>query len=233
MQEGKPTFQPRITRLYTRWTESTAVFSAVRTLQTWWRRHQQLKPKNTHDYITLEPVEKPVFLHISDSGVVTAFSANTLANYFESSGDFKHPESRTPFNLIEIKRLDKQTGRVYNLFQNYETIISRHKQERSQSQLEEFLINDLETNYQHIMTSCRADTLNIEWELQMRTLLPLFYTSFYSLLQVNPEAAVSKLTSHLNDFVDMQSPHFVQEIPVITYIRQLVFQRCIVQLLGQ
>ena len=233
MQDVKPSFQPRITRLYSRWAESNVVTTAITRLQTWWKTLKQLTPKNTHDFITLEPLEKPIFLHVNDSGVVTAFSANTLANYFESSGDFKHPESRVPFNFIEIRRLDKQTGYVYNLCQNYDSIISRHIQERSQAQLEEFLINDLETNYQNVIASCRAETFNLIWERQMEALLPLFMASYHSLFQVNPNAAVSKLTTHLNDFVDMQSQFFVPTMPIINYVRLLVVQRYIFHLLGQ
>jgi hypothetical protein len=229
----KPTFQPRITRLYSRWMDSCYVQQCIIKIQTWWIHTMkvkiQLQPKNTHDYITLEPVESPIFLHVSDLGMVTAFSAEILANYFESSGDFKHPESRVEFTVPEIRRLDKQTAYKYNLSQNYDTIISRHRQERAQVQLEEFLLNDFETQYQHVLACCHSQTSAEDWETEMSTLLSLFSTSFVSLCQVNFNLCVERLQVHL---MELSVVTVLPNLSITSYLRQLVFKRYIIHILG-
>ena len=61
--------------------------------------------KKYTDPITLEPVQFPVFVHVSAQGKQTVFSARILAAYCLTSGDIKHPLTRVPFSSVEIRRL--------------------------------------------------------------------------------------------------------------------------------
>ena len=81
--------------------------SATVRIAKWLRRCLQLVARNKVDPITLEPPELPVFKHITEDRFVTAFDAQTLADYFRTTGNFIHPTTRVPFNDIEVRRLDK------------------------------------------------------------------------------------------------------------------------------
>jgi hypothetical protein len=236
MNRYKPTFQPRVTRLYSRWLQEPQVQHSILRLQHWWdylQNKQRLQPKNTVDYITLEPPEPPVFLHVNEAGIVTAFSADTLANYFEASGEFKHPETRVPFNLVEIRRLDQMTERKYNLTQNLDSIVTRHQDERVETQLVDFLQNDLETCYQNILAACRSENLsNDQWENEMVFLLPLFNTAFYAFCILEPDVALQKLRAYMSELSGTYEDG-VSTIPLETtslvniFVRQLMVQRYI------
>lgn len=197
MATMKPSYQPRITRGYTYWVNLDNVLHAIVAIQKWWKHWIQLKPQNTHDYITLEPVEPPIFLHVSDTRFVTAFSASTLANCFEASGDFKHPHSRTPFNVVEIRRLDAITNQEFKLCENYNSIIYRHQQEREQSLLQEFLVNELETQFQNCINSCISTLSDNQWDQEIGAQTTLFFSAFYSLYEVNMEMASFKMRRYI------------------------------------
>lgn len=92
--------QNKTLRRYTR-TDSRA----ARLIQQWFRR--QLHPSNLLDYITMAPLQKPIFYHVSRTGRVTGFSARTLAEYLLATGNYSHPETRAPFLDVELKRLQK------------------------------------------------------------------------------------------------------------------------------
>ena len=84
--------------------------AAARAIQRWWRR---LKTKlifvNDSDFVTLESLERlehPFWL-VEDTQHVYRFHPLSLAQWFLQEGKFINPFTRSPLNIIEIKRLDR------------------------------------------------------------------------------------------------------------------------------
>src|SRR3990167_4712202 len=74
----------------------------------WWKTYRGLVAVNQLDPITHDPVESPVFRHVSDqTGRCPRFGAVSLAQYFLSAGDLRHPVTREAFNMPELRRLDR------------------------------------------------------------------------------------------------------------------------------
>lgn len=182
-----PLFQPRVLRAYTKWAESQIYH--IQTLQRWWRRRRQLQPSNTVDCITLEPVEKPVFLHVSNTGHVTAFSAMALAQYLVTSGNFTHPQFRTPFLSVEILRLDRCTGQKFSLFKNRHTIQLQQAEERAESTLDDFLVNEFKTHVEVCVELCLQQCTEVGWAFQMRHETENLVLEYISLLTHNAPLA--------------------------------------------
>ena len=64
--------------------------------------------KNSVDPISLEALKSPVFRHVNPTtGFVYGFAPEPLVSYFILSGNFTHPLTRDPFNIVEIRRLSK------------------------------------------------------------------------------------------------------------------------------
>lgn len=187
MAEHKPSFHPRILRTYAKWVnlqEAQVVF-----IQRWWRHWRRLRPANTTDCITLEPLEPPLFVHISDSGHVTAFSALSLAQYMVSSGDFKHPQFRTPFNVVELRRLDKCTQYKFNLVQNQSRIQAEQATAQSETNLDDFLVNDFTSHIQTCLDLCAQPQSYLLWALGMRDHTEPLLFEYLSLYTHNQELA--------------------------------------------
>lgn len=220
----KPTFQPRVLRSYSKWVEAPHVSQAVNRLQSWWRHWSRLKPQNNTDFITLEPFEKPIFVHVSDTEHVTAFSAHSLAQYFEAAGDFTHPQTRTPLNRVEIRRLDKLTHLQYKLLENYHAILERHQEERKQDELQEFLLNDFKTNYTRCVESCHPNIEDMEWTLRLRENTDALMGSVISLRQFNQALANAVLHQCIGELnsIFLRRPERISET---TLERLFVFQQ--------
>jgi hypothetical protein len=182
-----PLFQNRVLRGYTKWAEAQT--NHITTIQRWWRHFKQLKPSNTVDCITLEPVEKPVFLHVSDTGYVTAFSAMALAQYMVTSGNFTHPQFRTPFHSVELLRLDRCTGHRFDLLKNRHTIQTQQQEERAESTLDDFLVNEFKTHVEVCIEMCAQDNTELGWALQMRHEIENLLLEYLSLLTHNTPLA--------------------------------------------
>lgn len=227
----KPTFQPRVLRSYTKWMQSPFVEEAAFCIQRWWRVWRSLKPHNTHDFITLEPLEAPVFLHVSPTRHVTAFSAHPLAQYFEAAGDFQHPQTRTPFNHIEIKRLDRITQYQYKLHTNYQTLLQRHSEERKTEELRDFLLNDFKTCYQACIECCHPDISQRDWALRMRERVDLLTASVVSLQQFNHGLANAVLTQCITEINNILYTNPVHLFMSNTIERVIMFQTMLRNLL--
>jgi hypothetical protein len=188
----KPLFQPRILRTYSKWAANQS--EHIVSIQRWWRALYRLKPSNTVDCITLEPVEPPVFLHVSDNGHVTAFSALSLAQYMTTSGNFTHPQFRTPFTDVELWRLDRCTGHQFLLLRNKDRIATERAGARSDDSLTEFLVNECNTHLQSAVDVCLQQLSRVEWALQMRSITENFTLSFMSLVVHHSASAAQVIT---------------------------------------
>ena len=164
----KPLFQPRVLRTYAKWAASQS--DSIVRLQRWWRALKRLRPSNTVDCITLEPVEPPVFLHVTDTGHVTAFSATSLAQYMNTSGNFTHPQFRVPFTPVELWRLDKCTGQQFNLLQNRDRIQVERANDRSDNSLSDFLMNECMSFVQTGIEVCSRRIPRSVWSTEMRAI---------------------------------------------------------------
>ena len=65
--------------------------------------------RNLQDPITLDRIQKR-FLYIDDDGNEMWFDATVLASFIKSSGDYRNPLTRKPFNIVEVRRLAKASG---------------------------------------------------------------------------------------------------------------------------
>lgn len=190
----RPHFQARVLRTYSKWL--CTQHQVVVRLQRWWRLMLQLRPHNHLDCITMEPVQPPVFRHVSDNGHVTAFSAMTLAEYLHSSGNFSHPEYRTQFLSVEIRRLDRITQFRFNLHRNQQHIQLQSQQQRLELQFEEFLVNDLETQFQNCIQICQ-NTNNIEdWSRDIRGAVDQLLNALVALRQFSYTSSQQALQKH-------------------------------------
>lgn len=199
LKSSAPVFQPRVLRAYSKWALSQEPF--IVTIQRWWCRRRRLFPKNLVDCITLEPVEPPVFKHVSDSGYVTAFSALTLANYMVASGNFTHPQFRTPFNAVELRRLDKLTDCQYELCQNQQQILNQHQEARAVEGLQEFFTNDIQAVVQECMQMCQ-DNLHQEaelWWFALRGKIQELFLSLFALRDMNQILAHNVINQCIED----------------------------------
>jgi hypothetical protein len=79
------------------------------TLSRWGVRRWRNRWRNERDPITQEPPEPPIYRHVSDRGHVTAFNAPTLLQYIVATGNFEHPETRTPFTRNELSRISRDS----------------------------------------------------------------------------------------------------------------------------
>lgn len=188
----KPMFQPRVLRTYAKW--AVGQVHKIIAIQRWWRAIQHLRPTNTVDCITLEAVEKPVFLHISDQRHVTAFSALPLAQYIATSGNFTHPQFRTPFDSVELWRLDKCTGHQFNLLQNRDLIQTETAYARNENSLTEFLMNDVLVHIQAATEVCLQQCTRAAWGFQMRMVTEQLTMSLITLATHNVVSAAQVLT---------------------------------------
>lgn len=197
----KPIFQTRVLRTYSKWADSQQ--GLIIRLQRWWRALKRLQPSNTADCITLEPVEKPVFLHVSDQGYVTAFTAISLAQYMATSGNFTHPQFRTPFNDVELWRLDRCTQKRFNLLQNRESIQSERATAQSESSLNEFLVNECLSFVQTGIDICSATTSRAAWARNMRDITEPFIMSYVTLAMYDQRLAQQMINQAIQ-LVDQQ-----------------------------
>ena len=220
----KPVFQPRILRTYSKWAATQS--EHIVTIQRWWRALKRLKPSNTVDCITLEPVEPPVFLHVSDNGHVTAFSAMSLAQYMTTSGNFTHPQFRTPFDAVELWRLDRCTGQQFQLLRNKDNIRLQRADARSDDSLTEFLTNECNMYLQTAAELCSQQCTRAAWAFQMRSVTESFTMSFISLVTHNRQLAAQLITQAIQ-VVENQPATFLSnaEANIIFYME--VCDRCI------
>ena len=145
-------------RRYTR-KDSKAVLS----IQKWYRcQIHPYVPVNQLDYITLEPPQPPIFYHISPQRHVTAFDAKTLMEYLVQTGNLIHPQTRAPFNDVELRRLSRRCARLYDICPNLvaqrnELAFMRNVYIESQS-LVSFMENDIGHNLDRIINICLASS---------------------------------------------------------------------------
>lgn len=195
----KPAFQTRVLRTYSKWAlDQTPHIIHV---QRWWRRLKRLQPSNTTDCITLEPLEKPLFLHVSEQGHVTGFTAETLAQYMVSSGNFTHPQFRTPFNAVELQRLDKCTGRRYQLLQNRDNIQLEQARARNESSLTEFLVNEFTMSVQQAAELCTRLCSRFEAAEHMQSVVERLILAFVT-LRAHDQAVAAQQVSRACDTIE-------------------------------
>jgi hypothetical protein len=202
----RPCFSSRILRGYAKWAQSQT--KHIVRVQRWWRAVQHLKPSNTVDCITLEPVEAPVFRHVSEKGHVTAFTAHSLAQYMITSGNFTHPQYRTPFHAVELRRLDRCTGQQFQLLQNRERIQVERAQARNDNSLDEFLVNESMSVVQACIEICTQRCTRAEWSFQMRAMSEQLVMSFITLMLHNCELAFQTIHQAI-DLVERQPAHLL------------------------
>ena len=84
---------------------------AARRIQHWWynMRRKQKNYMNDTDFLSLEPFcpRDVVFCLIEESRHVYRFIPVHLAQWFLKEGKFINPYTRTPLNIVELKRLDR------------------------------------------------------------------------------------------------------------------------------
>jgi hypothetical protein len=209
MEEHKPYFQHRVLRGYARWAQGQETH--IINIQRWWRHWYQLRPCNTVDCITLEALEPPFFLHVAESGHVTAFSAMSLAQYMVVSGNFKHPQFRTDFNTVELRRLDKCTGNKFRLVVNQTSIQEQQEAARLESHVDEFLVNEFTGHIRACLELCTQPCSYFQWALGMREHTEPLQFEYLTLYAHNTELAQQTL-QHAVETVERQGTEMVASI---------------------
>jgi hypothetical protein len=112
------------------------VESKVALVQRRWRKLRGLT-----DPITMDRIQRP-FVYIDENGSETWFDSHVLASYILSSGDYRNPLTRKPFNMCEVRRLAKISG-VHDILNT-----EKRKEERALTQernsLRDFFLSELE-----------------------------------------------------------------------------------------
>jgi hypothetical protein len=108
-------------------------------IQRWFRKRVHLsKFVNTDDPITLFPIQGPPFKHIVSEAQVFRFQPFELAQYCYKTGKFQNLFTQTPFNNIELKRLDRLVQFRHKHFprlaNNTQRIINKRNRERVHEQ---------------------------------------------------------------------------------------------------
>ena len=131
------------------------VLAAI-TLQRRWReilkRRARQKPNNELDAFSMEKIPKHSlsFMHIEGENAIWQFEVDSLCRYFLTSGNFCNPFSRTPFNIVELRRLDKLSG--YAFAEQSKAITHERKMEQEAKHTFSFLRDEA------------ARTLDILWQ---------------------------------------------------------------------
>jgi len=234
MATSKATFSTRVLRNYSRWALTQE--HVIRVLQRWWRRLYHLKPQNTVDCITLEPVERPVFLQVSATGHVTAFSAEALAQYLVSSGNFTHPVTREPFLSVELMRLDRLTQRQHGLHANQRNIEAETKDARANEQLEDFFVSEVRGHVQRYLDQCVIDSDRNTWAQQLRTFGQELFVLLTSLRLINPlavntvmEEVVDTVEELFYNYYSFASPSLAQDKVLVLLLFLKSFQTDLIE----
>ena len=110
----------------------------VRVIQKTFRR-----AKSAIDPITREPVCFPIFIHVTQQGHETLYTAKVLASYIRSSGSALDPTTRIPFTNAELLRLSRISGIDVKNAEALEEVRRNHVETES---LQAWLLNDIEEN---------------------------------------------------------------------------------------
>lgn len=122
----------------------------VTKIQRAWRHF--LKFRHMIDPITLDTIEHPVFVLITDDMHEYYFSAMSLALYIKESGDYRNPMTRKEMNTVEIRRLVRLSGveDILNVEECKEARIERNQRDSLRSFFEEEVANAIDTFLQYI-----------------------------------------------------------------------------------
>lgn len=112
-------------------------------IRRWILWHWHNRPRNSIDPISQQAPQAPLFKHVSSTGYVTVFTAPLLVDYFVSSGNFQHPETRVSFLTCELMRLQRVSKTYVNLVQNRELLEIRRHERLIQQGLIDFFENDV------------------------------------------------------------------------------------------
>jgi hypothetical protein len=72
------------------------------------RRRIRRKPRNRDCPITLEPLKRPVFVHVSETGYPRGYSLESLIQGILVTGKATDPITRVEYNAVELKRMDRE-----------------------------------------------------------------------------------------------------------------------------
>ena len=97
----------------------------------------------------LDAIVKPFKQVDTESGVVTWFDADSLAEYIASSGDITHPLTRTPLSKVEILRLHHATG--IELHSAVARRVAERREQMETENLRDFLEGDVTSVVQAII----------------------------------------------------------------------------------
>jgi hypothetical protein len=129
---------------------------ACSVIQKWYKRVRQRERLHEFDCFSLLPVQAPAFYHVSQTGHCSAFTAETLAEYFLATGTFSHPITKEPFTDPEIRRLDRVTLHKFDLLKNKQDICNRVRAERDRRSVLDYL----EADALHFHNECLLLCLN-------------------------------------------------------------------------
>lgn len=101
-------FVGMIQQTYRSYTMRQKRHRAATMIATCYRRFKHLFPNRRQDPITLGQLTCPIFKHVhKKDNSTTYFHAPTLAQYIQSSGDYRNPLTREALNIVETRRLER------------------------------------------------------------------------------------------------------------------------------
>lgn len=178
---------------------------AARAIWRWWRHLKNLrnvKYVNETDFLTMEPIviNRPFFL-IEDTQHVYQFHPLSLAQWFVQEGNFHNPYTRTPLNIVEIKRLDKAIRRFDPTFLCLATeharitLEQRRKREHEQTcrLLHEESMNLLQDILELTSNANASNNMDIILYRLCSVCLPRYYQTFQQLYLLDSAFATDSI----------------------------------------
>lgn len=138
---------------------------AASKVQKAFRAHAVVREKV--DPITLEQISKPFFRCVDiETNAVSYFGLNSLIDFLECTGDFRHPITRRPLHPAQIYSLQKQAaraGRNTTVFQRMQLLTQRRTRVLEVESTLEFFLDKLEGMVNVVLEICStADFTELE-----------------------------------------------------------------------
>ena len=147
------------------------IYQAFVTIRNFLRYCVRMKPQNQVDPITLESPTWPVFHFVQELDVLYRYSAVSLMEYINNTGNMKDPHSQVGYSTTELFRLERLCGRKIS-------ISSSRNEMFNNSNLVLFLENDIGNYYTKVFDDFEAFDVkrniniydSVNWSLIMHVL---------------------------------------------------------------
>ena len=197
---------------------------AAGAIAAWWKETKQPVAGVQLDPITFDPIVDP-FVHVEATGQQNVFSATSLAAYIESSGDYRNPVTRTPFNDVEIKRLQKTARRhgMETSIASRERYLEQRKRDLEESSLTLWLENEFlgqVHTVREVLADFEREGASVLRDLGL-ALLPALHDAFLTLRSRNPERATAMLFIATKMLTDAPVVHPTARVVALSFVSDL------------